>query len=640
RTDRVETLAGSIEHEGITVDLAGGYAIATVTSRGIRRDLSRSILVAVILVHALFFVLYRHPLAPFVVGASAALGILAGFGVQSVGHAVITPLSASIGAMLAGLGVDYGVHLLSHYQTERPDAPDTVEATRRSVRLVGGAILASGLTTAIGFGSMIFSGVTMLRGFAIIGVACLLGCLASVLLLMPASFRMVDRARTPRTPRLSWVGDAITRRWRACLLAGLVLLAAQSVAIGVMGWLPPVETDLSTMHPRPNRALEVTESLPSRFEGEGEWLPVEVRGTDARSMLDAAHRIDNALTGEAGREIGVVRTFGVHTLIPDPDRSGRRLDRLRAIDPDRVREDFENAIADSVFADDAFVEYADTVAELVRARPPSVEELRRFPAISSRMLPDPDVPDRGAGLLPQPAEVLPDDPTPTTNLETRSLLVVQMGVSLADRDTRDAAVEGIRRLLEPIPGATLSGVTAVAFDLERATRGELRRLALTAGGLIVGCLLVILRRPTLVLLALIPMATGGLAMLAAMMLTDLRLNALNSAAVPLLLGITVDAGVILVAFWAGHRPGRPIRFGSCVQAVLAASLTTLVGFGAVCLSSTPAIRSLALLTCFGVLGSTLGTLLVLVPVLSRLTHAPDGAGHGATTDHTGGPGRA
>lgn len=623
-TDRVAMLVERVGHEGLTVELAGGYAIATTTSRGIRRDLSRSILVAVVLVHALFFVLYRHPLAPFVVGASAALGILAGFGVQSVGGAVITPLSASIGAMLAGLGVDYGVHLLSHYQAERPGAAGTVEASRRSVRLVGGAILASGLTTAIGFGSMAFSGVTMLRGFAYIGVACLLGCLASVLLLMPASFRLVDRVRSARTARLSWVGGAVSRRWRGCLLAGLTLIGVQVAIVGAMGWAPPVETDLSTMHPRPNRALELTESLASRFEGAGEWLPLEVQGADARTMLANAHRIDRALTGEEGRAVGVARTFGVHTLIPDPDRSGRRFERLRSLDPERVRGDFDNVIAGSVFGDDAFAEYGVTVSELVRARPPTVSELRAFPTIASRVLPDREADAPDASTEPEPGIAVPDRELPRApDQEARSLLVVQMGGSLADRDARDAAIEGIRRLIEPIPGATLSGVTTVAYDLERATRGDLARLALTAGGLIVACLLVILRRPTLVALALIPMATGALAMLTAMLLTGLRLNALNGAAVPLLLGITVDAGVILVAYWKGRSGDRSRAFGSCVQAVLAASLTTLVGFGAVCLSTTPAIRSLGMLTCFGVLGSTLGTLLVLVPILTHLSARTD-----------------
>jgi len=273
---------------------------------------------------------------------------------------------------------------------------------------------------------------------------------------------------------------------------------------------------------------------------------------------------------------------------------------LLAFDPDEVRSGFQAAIGQSVFADEAFSDYADVVAGLVRAPVPTVEGLRQFPTIAMRMLPDAD------GSQPE-------------RIDARSLLAVQMRTALTDRDARDAAIEGIRGLLEPIPEATLSGVTAVAYDLERATRGDLRRLVGMAGGLILLCLIVALRRPVLVGLALIPMLAGAITMLTAMMVTGLRLNALNGAAIPLLLGITVDAGVILVAFWAARSPGKPVDFGSSVQAVLAASATTLVGFGAVCLSSTPAIRSLGMLTCFGVVGSAVGSLLILVPLLAMRT---------------------
>ena len=598
-TDRVREVAEGLDHDGLTLELAGGYAIATTTSRGIRADLMQSMVVAVALVYLLCLVIYRRLLAPLVVGAIAGVGILAGFGAQGLGRPVITPLSASIAAMLAGLGVDYAIHLLAHYQCERANAPTSVEATRRAVTRVGGAILASGLTTMIGFGSLLSSEVAILRNFAAIGVACLLGCLAAVFFFLPASFVLMDRSSSPSqpTPRLSWVAGAIRSRARLCLAAGLVLCTLEIGVLSALGWAPKLETDLSMLHPRPNAALEATDSLPSRFEGFGEWLPVQVEGDSSSSMVESAHKIDAALSGPEGRDLGVVRTFGVHTLLPDPRRSESRRRVLAAFDPREVRAAFETAISQSVFQDGAFDAYAETIAELVRAPVPTVDLLREFPSISSRMLPH-----------------RPD----ATGIQ-RSLLVVQLSATLNDRAVRDAAIEGIREQLRPIAGATLSGVTAVAYDMERATRGDLARVVSMSGLLIVGCLLVVLRRPWFVVLALIPLCSGSLFILTAMAVAGLRLNALNSAALPLVLGITVDAGVFLVAFRAGplasRLPDQEVHFASSVQAVIAASATTLVGFGAVCLSSTPAIRSLGLLTCVGVVGSSMGALLILVPIL-------------------------
>lgn len=598
-TNRVRQVTEGLQHDGLALELAGGYAIATTTSRGIRADLIRSMVVAVVLIYVLCFLIYRHPLAPLVVGGTAGIGILAGFGLQGLGHALITPLSASIAAMLAGLGVDYGIHLLAHYQAERPGSSGPVDATRRSVGRVGGAILASGLTTTIGFGSMIFSEVTVLRSFAVIGVACLVGCLFAVFAYMPAAFVGMDRFASPgrAVPRLLWVADVIKSRAKLCLAAGLVIVTLEIGVLSLLGWVPGVETDMSTLHPRPNAALDATESLPTRFEGLGEWLPVQIESDTSAGLVETAHRINSALTSQQGRALGVERTFGVQTLLPDPERSDARQRSLAGIDPVLVREAFTTAVAGSVFQDGAFDAYHEALADLVRAPVPTVDSLRAFPTISSRMLPDrPDA----AGIH-------------------RSLLVVQFSTVLQDRASRDAAIEGIRSLLRPITGATLSGVTAVAYDMERATRGDLARLMSVAGLLIVGCLLVVLRKPWFVLLALIPLGSGAMFTLTAMALTDLRLNVLNGVAVPLLLGITVDAGVFLVAFYASQTtsrsPAQEPDLRASVQAVIGASATTLIGFGAVCLSSTPAIRSLGLMTCVGIVGSTMGALLILVPIL-------------------------
>lgn len=595
-TDRVRLIAESVEHEGIELEYGGGYAIAATTSRGIRNDLTRTITAAVVLVHLLFLVLYRHVLTPLVVGLTAGIGILLAFGALSISDPVVTPLTAAIGAMLAGLGVDFGVHLLAHYQSQRSSVTDAPGAVRLSVGRVGGAIIASGITTAIGFGSMLVSGVEMLRSFALIGVACLVGCLVSVVLVLPAFLGVSGRLMAHRPPRLEGVGRLLAKRQPVFLLVGGVVFAWQIVLIAWLGWVPQVETDLSTMHPRPNRALEVTESLPARFERAGEYFPVEITAASEAQLTELAHEVNRSLRAEAAREAGVAEVLGLHMLLPEPRAAHEREVRLGQLDPERIHADFRDAVGGSVFRDDALSGYAEVVADLVRAQPPGLEDIRAFPLLSRQLLPD----DAG------------------TDSELRSLMIVRLDRPVSDRTVRDAAIEGIRAQLASFPGATLSGTTVIAYDLERATRGELVRLVLAASGLILLCLVVILRRPMLVVLALVPMIAGAITMLAAMLVSGLRLNALNGAAVPLLLGITVDAGVILVAYCASRPRRERVDLGPPVQAVLAAAMTTLIGFGAVGLSSTPAIRSLGLLTVFGVIGSTLGTLLVLVPTLSIL----------------------
>jgi predicted RND superfamily exporter protein len=196
----------------------------------------------------------------------------------------------------------------------------------------------------------------------------------------------------------------------------------------------------------------------------------------------------------------------------------------------------------------------------------------------------------------------------------RALLVAALEAPLNERRVRDRAVEGMRGALSGVPGATLTGMSAVAYDLEQATRADLRRSAVISLTLVVSWLMLVFRRPGDVALALIPLFFAIVLTLGVVAWGGLRINAINGVALPLLHGIAVDAGVFLVAAARMRRHGRE-GLRSTVQAVLAASTTTIAGFSALCVTSTPAIRSLGMLASVGVIGSLCGAVLLLLPVL-------------------------
>ena len=106
---------------------------------------------------------------------------------------------------------------------------------------------------------------------------------------------------------------------------------------------------------------------------------------------------------------------------------------------------------------------------------------------------------------------------------------------------------------------------------------------------------------------------------------------MNVAGLPLLVGIGVDDGVFLVSVARRARRDNvsladlTARCRPVLHAVLVTSATTMLAFGSLVLTSTPAIRSLGRLTAVGVGGCLLATLLMLLPIL-LLRH-----GHGHST---------
>jgi predicted RND superfamily exporter protein len=94
-----------------------------------------------------------------------------------------TTETAIIAAIGIGIGVDYAIHIGERFVDEF-DGDDAVAALGRTVRGTGGALLASAVTTAGGFGVLVLALVPSLRRFGFVtSVAIAYAFLASVLVL-------------------------------------------------------------------------------------------------------------------------------------------------------------------------------------------------------------------------------------------------------------------------------------------------------------------------------------------------------------------------------------------------------------------------------------------------------------------------
>lgn len=141
-------------------------------------------LLAIVVVLALDF---RNPalvvgaLAPLAIGLVCALGIL-----QLLGLA-LNPANLIALPLIVGVGVDNGVHVLHDYQARRRDRRYALSHS------IGRGILVAGLTTVLGFGTLMISthrGLASLGLFLAVGVTC---CLIAALVFLPALLRLIDR---------------------------------------------------------------------------------------------------------------------------------------------------------------------------------------------------------------------------------------------------------------------------------------------------------------------------------------------------------------------------------------------------------------------------------------------------------------
>ena len=216
----------------------------------------------------------------------------------------------------------------------------------------------------------------------------------------------------------------------------------------------------------------------------------------------------------------------------------------------------------------------------------------------------------------------------------RVMLLVQTRALGSDTDGQEAAIADIRRefaaaaAVAGIADATLqlSGPGVFAVNSRETIRSDVTRLSLISTVAIIAVLLFVYRSPRLLLLGLLPVASGALAGVVAVSLAYGMVFGITVGFGSALIGEAVDysiyyfvqSGRIGVAAWR-ERFWPTIRLGV---------LTSVCGFGALVFSGFPGLAQLGLYSLSGVLTAALVTRFVLPHLAGSRPPARDLAGLG------------
>lgn len=600
-------IADDVNTEHLKVEISGAYAIATQSEKSIRRDSISSVIGSVICLALLFAVTFRSPIRLFAITFTPlAFGILCGFGIYAVFSRSVSPLTAVIGAMLAGIGIDYSIFYLVHILEKRAAGMIGVDATRHAIDTIGSPLLAAWVTSVVGFIAVGFASVQVLRDFSIAGSLGLMGALLGAGFLLPALLVLVERwtrrsKSTSSGPAIRWsikpLVDAIDRHAGRCLIFWAVVLIAVAGVFAVAGVKLPLETDPTVLHPRPNPPLDAEAEIARKMGGVSDSLIVYLKADTPDRLLTLAHRVNNQLSTPAARNAGVASSIGLANLIPDPSVVEQRLREIGPSFADRVTADFDAAVADSAFNPESFAPYRSFLRTLLtRTSAPTVNDL-----VPYRQL--------GQTFLPRPAF---DGAAP---LEAITLVFLRPPGSGQAMD--ETNVDTLRNLLRGIDGATLTGMTVLSLDTQATIRRDLPRLIAAAVAFIAVYLLLYFRSIPHALLALLPTACSLAFLLAAAKLTGAKLNLANIVSIPLLIGVDSDYGIFLVsvARRCSSRAELRQRVVASGQSVLLCAAATLLGFGSLAFTSVPAIRSLGWAVAIGVSVCAAASIFLLLPLL-------------------------
>ncbi|HEY5613615.1 MAG TPA: MMPL family transporter [Lysobacter sp.] len=496
----------------------------------------------------LLWLAYRSWKAPLLGALPLASGGLAGLGAVVLGFDGVHGITVAFGFTLIGVAQDYPIHLFSHQR-----AGLSPWASARALwPTLGTGVVATG----IAYLTFLVSGVEGLEQLAVFTIVGLGTAALATRFVLPGLIDPSprDAADSPRLARL-WARLA---RWPRMGVAAFAALAM--VAIAVAAWAPGPfwQNDLSKLTPVPVAALERDAQLRDELGAPDVRYVIAVEGRDAEAALRASEALQPAL-----RKLQAADAISGYDLAARylPSAATQRARQSRLPSTPELQVSLDSAVASSPFRGDAFAGFVDDVARAKAASPLRVSDLAGTPLAASV-----------GGLL------LERDGHATA-------LVSLAGLADPDAVARVAAQHG----------AQLLDLKQASESLVSAYRGRLLWALALASLLLVATVWIALRSPHRVLRVLAPMALTTLLILAVLRGFGVELNLFHLVALILAAGLGLDYALFFDH--AGDDRDEQLR---TLHAIIVCSLTTLLVFSMLALSSIPVLRAIGGTVALGV----------------------------------------
>lgn len=172
----------------VKVELGGMPLAVYALHRAIATSQLWSIIVAflaVFIIVAAFFRSVRFGLAGMV---PIGFTLMVAFGVMGILGIEVDIVTAMLGAIALGIGIDYSCHFLARFQEESRAGVDIRECLRRTLAGVGPPIVINALAVGLGFAVLVFASLVIIQKFGLLIAGAMLLSSIGALVLLPAIF--------------------------------------------------------------------------------------------------------------------------------------------------------------------------------------------------------------------------------------------------------------------------------------------------------------------------------------------------------------------------------------------------------------------------------------------------------------------
>lgn len=177
----------------LTVTLTGKSVLDVEMITALTTGRYKMTLLGIGLVFLVLLAVYRNLVKAFVAILPISLIIGWSGGLMYMFNFEYTPLTATLGALVIGIGTEFTILIMERFYEERKKGKAREEAIMVAIQKIGKAIIASGLTVIGGFSALIISDFVILSNFGVMTVINMTLCLISTLIVLPPTLVLFDR---------------------------------------------------------------------------------------------------------------------------------------------------------------------------------------------------------------------------------------------------------------------------------------------------------------------------------------------------------------------------------------------------------------------------------------------------------------
>lgn len=623
-------------HPDMTIELGGGLVNRKREYDSILNDVQLSAVFTVVALFGIIGLYFRRFRAVVLVLAPLAMSVLWTLAIALLIYGALTTITAFIFAILLGLGIDFSIHLLSSYDSDRAAGHDRVEALVETYRGTGRATLVGATTTFAVFVVLAFA---QFRGLSQFGVVASIGVVAAAVamtVVLPALVATFDRwaPAAPRQRHLPIHVEHWSAKFAVLMLAiagvvtGLAVWQGQHIVFEEnfrevaeidWPWLPEQDVDEARAHAdhqgwrmavlRFRKAREIREKLePDTFVMDREQKTVGKKYSTAVGTLqtstptivmfdspaDADRTFDALNDAMMGDEIDTIKgVASIWAFVPPADAQIERMEEIR-----KIRELIESENTKRLDEDQK-----KKLAQLEPKLDVQPFDVYDLPGWTKRLF-------REAGAAAKPA-------APGEDFAFEYTIYLNEAVdAMVGQDARRVLTD-IEAIGEDIGldlrVASPSVVYVSMLDQIQTDGARMMGYALVVVLII---LIVAFRSAKRAAFALVPLATGVVWMVGLAAFLGVKLDFFNVIILPVVVGIGIDDGVHFFHHWleSGDVGETARRVGASVSMT---SVTSMLGFGGLAITDYPGLASIGHLAICGIATTWVATVMVM-PALLRL----------------------